>query len=43
MFSSGINLTRIYQGKQSYLSFLFRSSIPPGWAALFDYRYPVRM
>jgi thioesterase DpgC len=24
-FSSGINLTRIYQGKQSYLSFLFRS------------------
>ena len=25
MFSSGINLTRIYQGKQSYLSFLFRS------------------
>ena len=25
VFSSGINLTRIYQGKQSYLSFLFRS------------------
>ena len=25
MFSSGINLTRLYQGKQSYLSFLFRS------------------
>ena len=25
MFSSGINLTRIYQGKQSYLSFLFRA------------------
>jgi (3,5-dihydroxyphenyl)acetyl-CoA 1,2-dioxygenase len=24
-FSSGINLTRIYQGKQSYLSFLFRA------------------
>ena len=26
VFSSGINLTRIYQGKQSYLSFLLRSS-----------------
>ncbi|MBR0846778.1 enoyl-CoA hydratase/isomerase family protein [Bradyrhizobium diazoefficiens] len=25
VFSSGINLTRLYQGKQSYLSFLFRS------------------
>ena len=25
VFSSGINLTRIYQGKQSYLSFLLRS------------------
>jgi thioesterase DpgC len=25
VFSSGINLTRIYQGKQSYLSFLFRN------------------
>src|SRR5262245_23975890 len=25
VFCSGINLTRIYQGKQSYLSFLFRS------------------
>ena len=25
VFSSGINLTRMYQGKQSYLSFLFRS------------------
>jgi thioesterase DpgC len=25
VFSSGINLTRIYQGKQSYLSFLMRS------------------
>ena len=25
VFSSGINLTRIYQGKQSYLSFLFRA------------------
>ena len=25
VFSSGINLTRLYQGKQGYLSFLFRS------------------